>query len=411
MIASKQQTYPRAKACTIHELPVELAQRISTFLPPIMTDGSEELQELLQVYPLEYLSVGMQVRDKDSEHCIQLLSESAKVKEVMLCSWSGNCLESEIAGLLGMDLECFCLELNLEIEHVSKVSLRCAVILKNKRHFFDLQFYDEGQKGDIICSCLSTLAREDKALVWLEIFGSKRHMLCSKLAYRLRTPGYTHLQHLKIMDCRFEDEGAKLLRTALQINNHLLTLTVFSGEVTDYGLYALGEGVLGSKSLVGFSGCFPFASPYGYYCLANFVASSQTLQSLSILNGDLGDEGGIALTNLIQVNCTLLFLTLQLCKIETVARRNIVDAVEKSESLEGLRVVKSGFTKAQLARLEKVKRIRMFNDEPFSTSQFDHWFSWHLMLRSRDPRALRFACRSYNRFFSPDLDHEDSDIY
>ena len=346
----------RGNSCVLTGLPVDLAQKVSTFLLPFRVAQGSDLTALVQSYPVKYLSVEMKWNNEtDLDGILEgLRTAPGKLKEVAVTCVSyepGN--QETIDKLLQLKLNCFA----LYFKHLSSTGfprfVQNCCQSHNKRHFLNFKFGT--CEADRIGTGLVKLLREDEALVLLDAFcyTTSDEDRCLR---GLQSPVSMSLQHLRLSGVRFCLNEATALSTALASNCRLLTLEISLERVGSREFEVLGKGIARSHTLSSFSLSSDIALALPIDKFASSLTSNRTLESLMFENVEIGKKAGIALSKLLQVNNSLRLLWLIGCGIGPLGCHCIVDSILQNNCLEDVCLTGCGIAEVDHLRLCNLER-------------------------------------------------------
>ena len=253
----------------------------------------EELSNLLDAYPLEYLTVelvdsGGPLPEHLSGFEDVLGGAPPKLQEVVL----GNCEYRDWANVIGrvleMKLECFSLSciavFPMSIMHLAEKCCASA----NCKHFLDIAFYPAGMILVDAATAVNMLIREDKALVRLGLIGLHSPKLhAERLLTGWPDPSALAMAHLKLTGLEMHPEDVVDLANALENNCNLLTLEIDSYNMRDRQLELLGKAIAKNNVLVSlFVCCDQDVSCEGVETFIKSISANKTLESLALTDGD-----------------------------------------------------------------------------------------------------------------------------
>ena len=122
--------------------------------------------------------------------------------------------------------------------------------------------------------------------------------------------GNTGLTELRLANNGIGDAGVQALAEGLQGNTGLTTLNLSNNYFLDAGVQALAEGLQGNTGLTELRIASTGIGEAGVQALAKLLQGMKGLTSLDFLGNDIGEEGSQAFLKDLDVNTTLLHVSL-----------------------------------------------------------------------------------------------------
>ena len=304
----------------------------------------DDLQMLFQVYPLQYLSIRMDLHEvyEVQEHSAVLAQAPKLLKEVVvenLSYWTHEEEHGFLEVLLQLNLECLSMLLrDLDECNIQRFVDQC-LRSQNKHHVISPDFIVEGNLPHVN-SQFARLAREDKGLLSLHVDPRLIDLKNSGLLCDRNGASRSSLQHLKVRYPPLRHNQISVLGRALAGNCKLVSLSVMVELLNKDDLVRLGEAIACSTALLAFHGDFRDCSEVGLNFFVEELARSRTLETLTLMDvcrHTRKEEATTSIATLLKVSSSLRFLDLDRYNLGAgSAARRILDATESSTSLEVL---------------------------------------------------------------------------
>ena len=149
------------------------------------------------------------------------------------------------------------------------------------------------------------------------------------------------------------DEGAKALAIALEKNTTLMRLELYNNNIGIDGTTALASALEKNETLYIIYLCDNNIGDDGAIALASALKKT-TISSINISNIKIGDKGAKALATALEKNTTLLNLNLKNNQIGDEGAKALATALEKNRSLETLYLYENNIGKEGIDALTSV---------------------------------------------------------
>ena len=320
-------------------LPLQLQRKIAYYLSHQKVYAAEELDILVDSYPLEYLCVELHLPKEAQEHVAWTISRAPELlEEVVVPQLDYNENALLVKELLKLSrMECLSLQLfNVDASRGRElVEQLCST--NHNFHFLDLDF--SGMSAEFSSILIHDLVRGDKSLTYLDLRSIPGWKDVHKKCLCALAPNTSKLSHFKLVGVELREIGIQLLVDALAGGSSLHSVVVGDGPIGDDAVILIGEAIARNKLLQRFRGYGLGMTPEGAAKFATLLAQSKSLAHLTLGDEDVGVKGAKAFAKLLETSCSIRTLSLNYCNLGEAGCHWITNAAEKSNSLEELELM------------------------------------------------------------------------
>ena len=365
-------------------LPLSIAKRVSLHLERFKVFGLEELEDLVDAYPLSFLSVATPLPDLSGwketkakkkiyddlasmlQRCagstlqtFQMRLDITLFEQSSSFSWDladlflrSSAVEAATIEIVSSSLKHACLEKKL------RESKNDAQLLRLGSAAF-AEFERRNEASFEAAECVAQIISNGKALLGLDLSMSRLNLPCpalveSKLLDALQRT--TSLRYLHMRDTGLDEPGAVLLGKAMANHQSLEHIDVGVNEIGDDGVCAFAESLKTNTRLRSLLFGAVGASERAGYALADALLVNETLQMLYMKDDDLGPECATALASMLETNTTLMSLTLDYCDLTSKGCQSFISALEVNRTLKSLSLSYNSATLHDIAELTRVAK-------------------------------------------------------
>ena len=263
-------------------LPITVQQIIAHFLLPNVVYSPEELAQLVEIYPLEYMSVELAkpLSQTSVNYFGKCKNEVSSLKEIVICGKFDEWREV-ISSALGMPLESCSLRATSMKRRDAQLLLSWCKTSKNKSHVFELVFDSMSKRdADITFLHLADLIKCDKSLVYLDLRGIQLRRAGVRILEELNTTGT--LAFLQLYELEMPSHLATSLGQVLERQRTLFFLELGWNDIGDDGVAAIASALKTNITLMFLSLRHVKATGNGIVKLANSLCLKRSFTRFTI---------------------------------------------------------------------------------------------------------------------------------
>ena len=349
------------------ELELQLAKRVSLYLKPFRVSRIQDLSELVEAYPLCYLSLILPdtMSSSDREILLSWLRTETRLTLDIAMQFHQYDLKELNPTIQAISSSLSVEAVRLEIYQTDAAGIRALTKLLqksgNKAHMLCLHCEQDNANTEHAAGerarCITELLQKDGNVLSLDLTWSGQNIP----SFMLATCGFfgalsnaAGISYLRLRDTGLDAAAAILLAKALATHRSLKLLHISRNPIKDEGLTAIAMSLKVNTSLRALLFAETLAAEIGGIAVAESLRINSKLEFLAFKDESLGADCGRAFAEMLVVNTSLLGLSLDFCDLGAEGCRSFSAALAANKTLRTLRLNYNGCTPVVEAELTRI---------------------------------------------------------